>query len=83
MDLTRKEDRLPLARRMEELRLGHRHTQQECADALGVGQSTYAQMESGDIRFRRRDLVTLSVLYGMDPEEAFPDFFAERSAAAA
>jgi transcriptional regulator with XRE-family HTH domain len=83
MDLRRKEDRMPLARRMEQLRNTRRLTQQECADALGVGQSTYAQMESGEIRFRRRDLVTLAVLYGLTLDDAFPDFFAEPPAVAA
>lgn len=75
MDLARKQDRLVLAARMSELRSEHGRTQAECAAALGVGQPTYAEMESGKIRFRRRDLVTLAVLYGMDPEDAFPAFF--------
>ena len=75
MDLSRKEQRLPLARRMAELRTAHGLTQRQCADALGVTQSTYAEMEAGRIRFRRRDLVTLAVLYGLPLEEAFPSFF--------
>lgn len=74
MDLTRKEDRVALGFRMAELREQYDRTQQECADALGVAQNTYAQMESGVIRFRRRDLVTLAVLYGMKLERAFPSF---------
>lgn len=72
MDMTRKEDRLPVARRMAELRDRHGRTQVECAEALGIRQNTYSEMESGKLRFRRRDLVTLAVLYGMDPAEAFP-----------
>lgn len=75
MDLTRKEVRQPLAERMESLRKAAGRTQQESADALGVAQNTYAQMETAEIRFRRRDLVTLAVLYGMAPEEAFPTYF--------
>ena len=75
MDLSRKESRLPLARRMAELRATLGRTQQECADALGVSQPTYAGMEAGEIRFRRRDLVTLAVLYGLALEVAFPAFF--------
>lgn len=74
MDLTRKEDRVALGSRMAELREEYDRTQQECADALGVAQNTYAQMESGTIRFRRRDLVTLAVLYGLKLEKAFPSF---------
>jgi transcriptional regulator with XRE-family HTH domain len=81
MDLTRKENRESLGRRMAELREEHRRTQQECADALGVAQNTYAQMESGVIRFRRRDLVTLAVLYGLRLEKAFPSFRVEGRAA--
>lgn len=81
MDLTRKEDRAVLGERMHELRSIHRTTQQQCADALGVAQNTYAQMESGEIRFRRRDLVTLAVMYGLPQDEAFPSFFTERAAA--
>ena len=81
MDLTRKETRLFLARRMAELRTRAGLTQQDCADALGVAQNTYAQMETGDIRFRRRDLVTLAVLYGMPMGEAFPEFTELRAAA--
>lgn len=75
MDLSCERQRLPLARRMAELRAEHGLTQQQCADALGVTQSTYAEMEAGRIRFRRRDLVTLAVLYGLPLEEAFPSFF--------
>jgi transcriptional regulator with XRE-family HTH domain len=74
MDLTRKADRTQLGARMHELRTEYGLTQQECADALGVAQNTYAQMESGAIRFRRRDLVTLAVLYGLSLEDAFPMF---------
>lgn len=83
MDLARKQDRLGLMARMAELRAEHGRTQAECAAALGVGQPTYAEMESGRIRFRRRDLVTLAVLYGLDPEEAFPEFFASDKVGAA
>lgn len=74
MDLSSKKDRLPVARRMAELRAEHGKTQTECAAALGVAQPTYAEMESGVGRFRRRDLVTLAVLYGMTLEAAFPSF---------
>lgn len=81
MDLSRKRHRLPLARRMAELRAEHGLTQQQCADALGVAQNTYAEMETGHIRFRRRDLVTLAVLYGLPLEEAFPSFFGTGRAA--
>lgn len=81
MDLTRKEDRIPIARRMAELRARHDRTQAECAEALGVRQNTYSDMESGKIRIRRRDLVTLAVLYGMDPEDAFPSLDGEGAAA--
>lgn len=82
MDLTRKESRLPFARRMVELRKEKGVTQEDCAEALGIGQSSYCSMEAGDLRFRRRDLVTLAVLFGLEPEEAFPGFFSRRSAAA-
>lgn len=74
MDLTRKENRVQLGGRMAELRETYGKTQQDAADALGVAQNTYAQMESGAIRFRRRDLVTLAVLYGMPLGRAFPAF---------
>lgn len=74
MDLMRKEDRVALGSRMAELREEYNRTQRECADALGIAQNTYAQMESGVIRFRRRDLVTLAVLYGLKLERAFPSF---------
>lgn len=81
MDLSRKEDRAPIARRMAELRAEHGVTQQACADALGIQQNTYSEMESGHTRFRRRDLVTLAVLYGIEPEDAFPAFFGAEVAA--
>lgn len=74
MDLARKENRLLAAARMRELRLHFRHTQQECADALGLTQAAYASMERGDSRIRRRDLVTLAVLFGTAPDVAFPGF---------
>lgn len=77
MDLTRKEDRLVIARRMAELRAEHGRTQVECADALGVAQPTYAGMEAGNGRIRKRDLVTLAWLYGLRPAKAFPEFFAK------
>lgn len=60
------------ADRMRELREARGLTQQQCADALGIGQSSYAEMEGGLTRARRRDLVTLSVLYGLELAEAFP-----------
>ena len=82
MDLTRKADRLPLAVRMRELRTTHKVTQQQAADALGIAQNTYHAMESGGCAFRRRDLVTLAVLYGMAPEAAFPSFFSHEKQAA-
>jgi transcriptional regulator with XRE-family HTH domain len=75
MDLTRKKYRLPIARRMAALRAEHGRTQVECATALGLAQPTYAEMESGVGRIRRRDLVTLAHLYGIPPEDAFPAFF--------
>lgn len=69
-----KNDRSPITQRMRELREAHGRTQQECAEALGVAQPTYAEMEHDKGRVRRRDLVTLAVLYGMPLEEAFPTF---------
>lgn len=83
MDLTRKVDRAPIARRMAELREQHGATQQACADALGLAQNTYAEMEANEIRMRRRDLVTLAVLYQMEPADAFPAFFNSGRKAAA
>lgn len=74
MNTNCKDNRAELGRRMAELRQIHRKTQQQCADALGVAQPTYAEMESGVGRIRRRDLVTLAVLYGMALDEAFPSF---------
>lgn len=82
MDLSRKQNRLPLGARMKELREAHGYTQTQCGDALGIAWNTYAQMESGACRFRRRDLVTLAVLYGLAPEEAFPSFFVGKPVAA-
>lgn len=74
MGTKRKDDRSELGRRMAELRKEHGKTQQECADALGVAQPTYAEMEGGQGRIRRRDLVTLAVLYGVTLDVAFPAF---------
>lgn len=74
METKRKDDRAELGRRMADLRREHGKTQQECADALGVAQPTYAEMEGGQGRVRRRDLVTLSVLYGIALDDAFPSF---------
>lgn len=81
MDLSRKEDRMPVTRRMKELRARHGFTQAECAQALGIRQNTYSEMESGKTRLRRRDLVTLSVLFEMEPTEAFPVLEGEEAAA--
>lgn len=72
MDLASKENQQAAAARMRELRQHFRHTLQECADALGVATASYSDMERGESRIRRRDLVTLSVLYGIAPEQAFP-----------
>jgi DNA-binding XRE family transcriptional regulator len=58
---------------MRELRSMTGATQQECADALGITQASYQQMEVNEIRFRRRDLVTLAALYKLDLEDAFPE----------
>jgi len=74
VDLSSKESRISIGRRMACLRAEHGKTQVECAEALGVAQPTYAEMESGVGRIRRRDLVTLAVLYGTDIDTAFPAF---------
>lgn len=68
-----------VASRLNELRATYRRTQQECADALGISQSSYAEMESGSTRVRRRDMVTLAVFYGIDLDQAFPPALAEAS----
>ena len=75
MDIARKEGQERAAARLKELRARHRHTQQECADALGLEQPSYADMEGGRSRIRRRDLVTIADLYGIAKHEAFPEFF--------
>jgi len=72
-DADNKNDRQATAGRLCELRNHHRYTQQECANALGISQSSYAEMESGRSRVRRRDLVTLAHLYGLTVEVAFPE----------
>jgi transcriptional regulator with XRE-family HTH domain len=59
---------------MTELRAEHNVTQQQCADALGIMQHSYSALEKGRTRVRRRDLVTLAVLYGLTLAEAFPEF---------
>ena len=73
-DLKRKQVDSALCERMRELRESRGATQTDCGVALGVGQSTYAEMESGDLPVRRRELVTLSVLYGLPLDAAFPTF---------
>lgn len=72
MDLARKETQEAAITRMRDLRRHFRYRQQECAAALGISQAAYADMEYGRSRVRRRDLVTLAVLYGLTPEAAFP-----------
>jgi transcriptional regulator with XRE-family HTH domain len=69
----RKHRPVPDASRLAELREAHGLTQQECADALGIGQPSYAKMESGQTPLRRRDRVTLAVRYGLSLSAAFPD----------
>ena len=69
---TRKQNRSPLAARLCTLRAQFQRTQQECADALGIGQTSYARMEAGETPLRRRDKVTIAELYGIPLEEAFP-----------
>jgi transcriptional regulator with XRE-family HTH domain len=60
------------ADRMRLLRAQYGATQQQCATALGIAQPSYAAMEAGKVRVRRRDMVALAVLYGVDPVVAFP-----------
>jgi transcriptional regulator with XRE-family HTH domain len=72
MRLDSKKNRAPYAARMRELRQAHGKTQQQCASSLGVTQPVYAEMEANTLLFRRRDLVTLAVLYGMPLNKAFP-----------
>lgn len=67
--------------RMVELRTNAEKTQTQCANALGVAQNTYAEMESGECPVRRRDLVTLSVLYGLNLRQAFPSYLEPMSLA--
>lgn len=59
--------------RMKALREEHGRSQADAARALGVSQPSYWAMENGDTPPKRRDLVTLAVLYGMDVEDAFPN----------
>lgn len=63
----------PDAERLRQLRLLNERSQEECGAALGIGQSSYARMETGQTQLRRRDRVTLAVFYGMKVEDAFPD----------
>lgn len=72
MDLNRKDVRARVARRMAEIRREHGRSQAECAEALGIGQPSYSDMEAGQLKIRRRDLVTLAVFYGLSLDEAFP-----------
>lgn len=67
-------DRKTVRARMRALREERGLTQQQCADALGVAQNTYAEMELGTGRVRPRDLLALSVMYGLTPTDAFPGF---------
>lgn len=69
---SRKRGRESDASRLVELRERHGLTQQDCADALGIGQPSYAKMESGQTPLRRRDRVTLAVRYGLGLSVAFP-----------
>lgn len=57
------EGRAPFAERMAQLREERGASQYTCADALGIDQPTYRAMEMGEVRFRRRDLVTLATMY--------------------
>lgn len=66
------QDRQRFADRMRELREEAGKGQQECADALGVTQPVYSEMENNQQSFRRRDLVTLAALYKMPLTKAFP-----------
>lgn len=81
MGKKRKDIRSELAGRMAELRATHGKTQQQCADALGIAQNSYAELEGGRTRPRRRDLVTLAVLYGLAVDDAFPVLAEDRRAA--
>jgi len=73
---------ITLGKQLSAARERHRYTQKACAKALGISQGGYADMEGGRSRVRRRDLVTLAVLFGVPLEEAFPAF-AESSESAA
>lgn len=72
-ELETEEGRRIYAERMRFLRELHEWASQStCAEALGLAQPTYFQMESNRQRIRRRDLVTLAAMYGLPLEEAFP-----------
>jgi transcriptional regulator with XRE-family HTH domain len=66
------DDRQPFADRMRELREANNVSQQDCAEALGVSQPVYSDMENNRQSFRRRDLVTLAALYKLPLTKAFP-----------
>ena len=70
--LTSKRDRALFAERMREMREFFGKKQWECARELDVAESTYAEMERNNVRFRRRDLVTLAAFYDLPLADAFP-----------
>lgn len=59
--------------RLVYLRTRFGKTQAECGAELGIGQSSYARMETGNTPLKRRDRVTLAVFYGLPLDEAFPE----------
>lgn len=64
-----------LKQRMRELREARGLNQYQAAEGLGIAQSSYSDLEQGDTRIRRRDLLAFTAVVSTKPEEAFPNVF--------
>ncbi|NIJ55819.1 helix-turn-helix domain-containing protein [Dyadobacter arcticus] len=58
--------------RLRQLREKNRLSQQEVADYLGIGQSTYSQWESDQTTFKVHYLLRLSELFAVDISQLVP-----------
>lgn len=65
-------DRTPVAARMLELRKKARLRQKHVAKVLGISQTSYSELETGEREPIRAHFITLAQFYGMPLAMAFP-----------
>ncbi|MBE5868606.1 MAG: helix-turn-helix transcriptional regulator [Lachnospiraceae bacterium] len=67
MRKAKKEFQIQMGRRLREIRVNCRYTQEQFAETLGVGVEHYRKLENGDYGLQPEKLLILYQIYKIDP----------------